>query len=127
MCGRWEELAAQQFAALSDGDIARLSIVSAGQSRLADQFTRLEWQWQNISDATEEPPSGDMIRTRQKFVAIVNRMHGINERNAKALLSMVVLGDMFGAMASSSMATYTRAGEMCGKQAALSARLDREG
>ena len=127
ICGRWEELVTRQFAALRDGDTASLAMITAGQSRLAEQFVRLEGQWRHIDEQSGESPAGDVIRARQKFVAIVNRMHGLNVRNAKALVTMIVLADMHGARTAASDSTYTRDGGLSARQATLSRHLNREG
>ena len=126
MCGRWEELATEQFAALRGGDTARVAMLTAGQTRMAEQFARLEGRWSDFTELEDQPPSGDLVRARQKFVAVINRLHGINARNAKAFITMIILADMYGARAVSE-ATYTRDGEFSARQATLSRHLNREG
>ena len=127
MCGRWEELVSQQFSALRAGDTAGLSRITATQTRLAEQFARLQGRWSQVNDSEESSPSAELLRARREFVAVVNRMHGINTRNAKALLTMIVLADAYGSAGTLYGGTYTRAGGLTARQASVSKHLNREG
>jgi hypothetical protein len=58
---------------------------------------------------------------------VVHRMHGLNVRNDKAFITMIVLANMHAATATASEATYSRDGGLSARQVALSRRLNREG
>ena len=137
LCDRWEELAAQQFSALEQGDVTVLSLITAGQSRLVGQLATMEGQWQQMSASWRrvpagaeghEPPDARLTARRREFVVAAQHVFGANYRNGKALGVLAQLGAIYEpAILPRREKTYDRQGMIIQRSSVTVRGLDREG
>jgi len=139
LCGRWEELAAQQLAALECRDVEAFSVAQASQMHLAEQFYALERSLGQAARAAWRAPSSGAVQglpgnestalqaRRLQFEAVAQRVFVANARNAKALSLLMLLGATFEPLTPGYQAAYNRQGTLQAGRRALATTIEREG